>query len=293
MGQQEYDAFREYIKQWMLDNSDTYDEFEEMMNSKSNDGYQKIMTHAVALIPKYDEVIRKKMNSSSVEYTLDIEALFSAENLGAKLVAQFENTNKKSIVPAMICWLFFGRSFENMVERGEEMMNNPKVNRFQSFLIARTSKMLVKKSIDLGLRTCEDWEEYNNFRKIIDDNKVLDWALNTQEQPIIPLRRAEGVSALESMLLLDSKNKNILLDKIGEYINAGVKGKRIAFMILALRQLGNLPEITSDRQPFVAIKTHFNTYIGSDKSIYTYLDNGISKQFKADIDNLTAYFKVN
>jgi len=87
------------------------------------------------------------------------------------------------------------------------------------------------------------------------------------------------------MILLDGEKKNILLDKIGEYIHAGVKGKRIAFMILALRQLGYLPEITSDRQLFVAIKTHFNTYIGSDKSIYSYLDNEISKQFKADIDN--------
>ena len=294
MGQQEYDTFRERMKQWMLDNADTYDEFEEMMNSQSDAGYQKIMTQAMTLIPKYDKVIRKKMNSSSVEDTFDIEELFSAEDLGAKLIAQFENTNKKTIVQAMICWLFFGRSFENMIERGEEILNSPKTNRFQSFLIARTSKMLVKKSIDLGLRTRKEWEEYNNFKKIIDSNQVIDWVLNAPEQlPEAPLRRAEGVSALESMILLDSEKKNILLDKIGEYINVGVKGKRIAFMILALRQLGYLPEITSDRQLFFALKTHFNTYIGSDKSIYAYLDNGISKQFKADIDNLTAYFKVD
>ena len=77
MGQQEYDAFRERMKQWMPDNADTYDEFEETMNSQSDAGYQKIMTQAMALIPKYEKVIRKKMNSSSVEDTLDIEALFS------------------------------------------------------------------------------------------------------------------------------------------------------------------------------------------------------------------------
>lgn len=63
-------------------------------------------------------------------------------------------------------------------------------------------------------------------------------------------------------------------------------------MILALRGLGYLPEITSDRQLFTALKNHFNTYIGSDKSIYAYLENGISTQFKSEIDNLTAYFKV-
>ena len=40
MGQQEYDAFREQMRQWMLDNSDIYDEFEEMMNSQSDMGVQ-------------------------------------------------------------------------------------------------------------------------------------------------------------------------------------------------------------------------------------------------------------
>ena len=64
MGQQEYDAFRERMKQWMLDNADTYDEFEEMMNSQSDAGYQKIMTQAMALIPKYGKIIRKKKYAS-------------------------------------------------------------------------------------------------------------------------------------------------------------------------------------------------------------------------------------
>jgi hypothetical protein len=40
MEQQEYDAFREQMRQWMLDNSDIYDEFEEMMNSQSDMGVQ-------------------------------------------------------------------------------------------------------------------------------------------------------------------------------------------------------------------------------------------------------------
>lgn len=133
MGQQEYDAFRERMKQWMLDNADAYDEFEEMMNSQSDVGYQRIMGHAIALVPKYGKAISKKINSSYVGDTLDIEELFSAENLGIKLVGQFE---KNSIASAMICWLFFGRSFENMVERGEEIISSTGTNRFQKILIA-------------------------------------------------------------------------------------------------------------------------------------------------------------
>lgn len=293
MGQQEYDAFRERMKQWMLDNADAYDEFEEMMNSQSDVGYQRIMGQAIALVPKYGKAISKKINSSYVGDTLDIEELFSAENLGIKLVGQFE---KNSIATAMICWLFFGRSFENMVECGEEIISSTGTNRFQKILIASTTKLFISKSINLGLRTRQDWEEYNNFRKVIDSNQVMDWALESpeKEQPqTTPLQKVNKVLSLKNMILLNDEKKNMLLDKIEEYINTGVKGKRIAFMILTLRQLGYLPETTSDRQLFTAIKTRFNSYIGSDKSIYAYLDNGVSKQFKSEIDNLTTYFNVN
>jgi hypothetical protein len=229
------------MKQWMSDNADTYDDFEALMNSQSDAGYQKIMAQAMALVPKYEKAVSKKMNSGSVEDTLDIETLFADENLGAKLVGEFDAVKQGSIVPAAICWLFFGRSFENMVERGEEIMNSPNINRFQSFIVARTMKMLIKKSIDLGLRTREDWDEYNNLKKTIDSGQTMDWALSQQGgvEPQAPLlHKVEAASTLESMLLLEDEQKSKLLGKVGDYLNTGVKGKRVAFMILALRNSG-------------------------------------------------------
>ncbi|MEG1951879.1 MAG: DUF6043 family protein [Bacteroidales bacterium] len=59
MGQQEYDTFREQMKQWMLDNSDIYDEFEEVMNSQSDMGVQQIMAQAMTLVPEYGNLIFK------------------------------------------------------------------------------------------------------------------------------------------------------------------------------------------------------------------------------------------
>lgn len=293
MGQQEYDAFRKQMKQWMLDNSDTYDEFEEMMNSQSDMGVQQIMAQAMTLIPEYGKLISKKINSGSAEDVTEVEAAFANCNLAEELVSQF---GKASTVPAMICWLFFGRSFETMVENLERIVKDPTQNQSDKLFATHTIKLVIEQSIISGIRTSEDWGKYGNLRNIVDNNNALEWALNNieeSEEEATPLHHPEQVSALESMILLNSEKKKILLDKIGEYINTGVKGKRVAFMILALRGLGYLPEITSDRQLFTALKNHFNTYIGSDKSIYAYLDNGVSKQFKPDIDNLTAYFKVN
>ncbi|MEG1498460.1 MAG: DUF6043 family protein [Bacteroidales bacterium] len=103
MCQQEYNAFKEQMKQWMLDHSDIYDEFEEMMNSQSDVGVQQIMAQAMMLIPEYGKLISKKINSGSADDVADVEATFTENNLAAKLVKQF---GKTSTVPAMICWLF-------------------------------------------------------------------------------------------------------------------------------------------------------------------------------------------
>ncbi|CDN31160.1 hypothetical protein BN938_1064 [Mucinivorans hirudinis] len=293
MSQQEYDAFREQMKQWMFDNSDIYDEFEEMMNSQSDMGVQQIMAQAMTLIPEYGKLISKKINSGNADDVAEVEAAFEKANLAEELVNQF---GKASTVPAMICWLFFGRSFETMVENLERIVKDPTQNQSDKLFATQAIKLVIEQSIISGIRTAEDWGKYGNLRNITNNNNALEWALSNLEESdeeLTPLNRPEQVSVLDGMILLDGEKKKMLLDKIGEYINTGVKGKRVAFMILALRGLGYLPEITSDRQLFMALKTHFNTYIGSDKSIYAYLENGISTQFKSEIDNLTVYFKVD
>lgn len=292
MGQQEYYAFREQMKQWMFDNSDIYDEFEEMMNSQSDMGVQQIMAQAMTLIPEYGKLISKKINSGNADDVADVESAFEKANLAEELVSQF---GKASTVPAMICWLFFGRSFETMVENLERIVKDPTQNQSDKLFATQTIKLVIEQSIISGIRTVEDWSKYRNLRDITNNNNALEWALTNlakSDEEATPLHRHEQVSALESMILLDGEKRDRLLEKIEQYINTGVKGKRVAFMILALRGLGYLPEITSDRQLFTALKNHFNTYIGSDKSIYAYLENGISTQFKSEIDNLTAYFKV-
>ena len=293
MGQQEYNAFREQMKQWMFDNSDIYDEFEEMMNSQSDMGVQQIMAQAMTLIPEYGKLISKKINSGNADDVADVETAFEKANLAEELVSQF---GKASTVPAMICWLFFGRSYETMVENLERIIKDPTQNQSDKLFATQTIKLVIEQSIISGIRTAEDWSKYGSLRNIANNNNALEWTLNNleeQDEEATPLHRPEQVSTLEYMILLDSEKRDRLLEKIEQYINTGVKGKRVAFMILALRGLGYLPEITSYRQLFTALKNHFNTYIGSDKSIYAYLENGISTQFKSEIDNLTAYFKVD
>lgn len=298
MGRADYEAFKERMREWMSEHADAYDAFVEMMNYESDEGYQLVMTTAMKLLPKFAKAAAKQMNMRG---EIDVDTVIeqcSGLNLAQTIIAKFDKSTSdaNATLPAMICWLYFGRSFENMVERGEELSKHPKLVGIEKFFLARMMKMVVKKSIELGLRTREDWDDYYELKKIIAEGRVVDWVLQADDEnnrPPQSLDKAERPSTLESMILLDDEKKQALLDKIKQYIHSGVKGKRIALMILALRRLGYLPDITSSRQLFVALKSHYGTYIGSDKSIYAYLDDRVAVQFEADINDLAVYFKVD
>ncbi|GHT32261.1 hypothetical protein AGMMS49574_15420 [Bacteroidia bacterium] len=51
MGQQEYNNFKQHLKDWKEIHPEEYDCFEAEMNSRDAVGYQKIMNFAVSLVP--------------------------------------------------------------------------------------------------------------------------------------------------------------------------------------------------------------------------------------------------
>lgn len=298
MPEQKQDILKEHLNQWMLRNVDTYHAFEKLMNEQSNEGYQKILLVATTLFPAYRKLIEKKIHSKESENIGDIETFLTEEQIEKKFLEQLNLNDKETSLPAMLSWLYFGRSFENMVERGEELLNNRQTNRFYKSIISKTIKMIINQSIKLNLRTQQNWIDYQNLQTAIKENTVFDWALleKSLKPPNIENRSLEKKSnniPLDEMILLTAEEKTKLLSKINKFLQTGVKGKRVAFMIIALRQLGYLPTTTTNRQLFTAIKQKFNTYIGSDKSIYQYLDDATAKQFQSEIDILKIFFQVN
>ena len=61
MSQQEFDYFKQRIKDWMESHPEEYDCFEEEMNRKDNSGYQQILTMAFTLVPHLVHFIKAKV----------------------------------------------------------------------------------------------------------------------------------------------------------------------------------------------------------------------------------------
>ncbi|GAB6013069.1 DUF6043 family protein [Viscerimonas tarda] len=293
MGQQEYNNFKQRLKEWKETHPEEYNLFEEEMNGRDAVGYQKILNLAVTLVPAYQKFINQKANQGTFDDISEIENLFTENQLTQTLLNEFENPDKNTIIPAMLYWLYFGQSFERMVEKGEELRKMLDISYIRKFLIKSTIRLLRNKSISLGLRAKSDWEKHYLLMKEVDDSEVLDLDIDAKINTSFAKPKNNKELSLEDMIMVGDEKKEILLTKIRDYIRQGTKGKKIAWMILALRQLGYIPNTTSDRHLFNAIREKFGLDIGSDKGIYAYLDPSVQKYDRPEIEALMNYFKLN
>lgn len=181
MGQQEYDNFRRLIKEWLNTHPEEYAYFVEEMNDKNFKGFQKILTLAMKLAPQYKEATRKRMgNDTSSDFT-DLENILLNSNLAEKLINEFHCSNKKNIIPAMLAWLYYGRSYECMVEQGEELAQRTETPKYQKWMISFMVKFVISRSITNGMRSKEDWIAFRRQQKAIEENSLIEWSIEEEK----------------------------------------------------------------------------------------------------------------
>ncbi|OAV65980.1 hypothetical protein Barb6XT_02170 [Bacteroidales bacterium Barb6XT] len=223
---------------------DEYDRFEEEMNRKEATGYQTIMNLAVGLVPSYQKIINQKVNQGTFDDISDIENLFTENKLAQSLLKELENPNNDSTVPAIFSWLYFGQSFERLVEKGEEMRKSPDYSYLQKFMFAATNKIVVSTSIKFGLRTKADWEKHQQLMKMVDSDEVIDYASGEKEK----VGRKKSNKTLIEMLSSWVDDKELLLNRIEEYVKTKHTNLNLAQLKIALEELHYIESV--DIRPF-------------------------------------------
>lgn len=236
MTEQDFDSFKQQLREWMESHQAEYDWFEAEMNRKDDAGYQMVLAQAVALMPEYQKIIIKRVNRGPEENISDIEQLFTDNKLAEKLIAEFDKAPSETVVPAMLCWLYFGQSFERMVERGEELRRNPKIPFHQRAAIPLMIKILVKRSVKLGLRTKEDWKKQQSAMRLADSEDALEWAMN---EPAEKRKRGRPSTAMPLLEMFTStvRGPKKLIGKIGDYLTTKNSQLDTARLKIALDEL--------------------------------------------------------
>lgn len=236
MAQQDFDNFKQRLREWMESHPAEYDWFEAEMNRKDDAGYQMVLMQAVALVPEYQKIISKRVNRGPEEDISDIEQFFMENKLAAKLIAEFDKAPENTIVPAMLCWLYLGQSFERMVERGEELRRNPEIPFHQRMGIPLIIHLLVQRSVKLGLRTKEDWKKQRSAMRLADTKDTLEWAMNKPAEKRKPGRPSTAMS-LPEMFTSAVRSPKKLIGKIGDYLTTKHSQLDIARLKIALDEL--------------------------------------------------------
>ena len=183
------------------------------MNGRDAVGYQKILNLAVTLVPAYQKFINQKANQGTFDDISEIENIFAENKLAQTLLNEFENPSKDTIIPAMLYWLYFGQSFERMVEKGEELRKTPDISYIRIFLIKSTIRLLRNKSISLGLRTKADWERHYSLMKDVDSNEALDLEIDTKPNTQLVMSKNNKELSLEDMIMVADEKKRDSLNQ--------------------------------------------------------------------------------
>lgn len=243
MGQQEYDNFKRLVREWLNSHPKEYASFVEEMNDKEFKGFFKVFKVATALAPKYREAARKRtLNDRATDFE-ELENILQGSDLAGKLVNEFHNPNRKSIIPAMLAWLYYGRSYECMVEQGEELAKRKDISGLYKWLVSCMVKFIVRKSISSGMRTKEDWLAFRKQQKAIEENSLVEWSMEdedieetesteelAEEQPKSAGRKADTRTLPELLI----ENRDVILERIGARLKTHTTETDIARLYIAL-----------------------------------------------------------
>ena len=249
-----FEDFKRLIKEWLDAHPKEYGSFVEEMNRKDSAGFQKIFMLVAKIIPKYKNEVKKRMNNDTVKDFSSLESLLANSNLAENLVNEFHSTNKVSIVPAMLAWLYYGRSYECMVEQGENLIHNSRTNRVHRWILSLMVKYIIHKSISSGERTKENWEEFRLYKLSLSSETLVESALEEEifsdinETTVTNKKRGRPKDERTLEELLKPEEKADLLSKIRNRLLTKPTEKDIIYLKIALEETNLLREC--DIAPF-------------------------------------------
>ena len=243
MGQQEYDNFKRLIREWLDSHPDEYAAFVEEMNDKEFKGFVKVFKVATTLVPRYKEATRRRIGDDKISDFEELENVLLDSDLAQKIVNEFHHSKRRSIIPAMLAWLYYGRSYECMVEQGEELTQRKDIPKLYKWLISGMIKFIIRKSITNGMRSKEDWQVFRKQQKAIEENTLVEWAIEededtdeedtdtlSEEQPKTAGRKADTRTLPELLI----ERHDILIERIGTRLKTHATETDIARLFIAL-----------------------------------------------------------
>ncbi len=240
MSNKQYDEFKQELKVWMDGHPKEYNKFVEKMNSKSFSGFIKVYLLAKKMAPN---MIANFHASYHADLTSEEEfqSLCIDDSTTKSLIEEFNQNNRKSIVPAMLAWILFGKFYETMVFQLENLQKE-KPGFLYGCILSIMIKYAMRASIQSKRMTKADWKKFYKEKKARENGEVGTLYIDELDNPGImgrPKKDLEGISFSDYLL---SDDKEMLLDKISKRLREKNSGESIAMIYIILQEDGLLKD---------------------------------------------------
>lgn len=81
--------------------------------------------------------------------------------------------------PLVLSWLYYGKSFEAMVDMVSRQAGHPKAGNAERMGCSIVVRQIIEVSIKNGFRTQEDWDEHFAMKGAIENGSIGEWALQS------------------------------------------------------------------------------------------------------------------
>lgn len=298
MANQDFEQFKAEIKAWLDTHPDEYDRFVSEVNDKSASGLFKIFKLGLKLAPQMMHKFNNECHGDLADERLIHD--YAADNGTAKLlVDEFRDTDKSSIVPAMLAWLYYGKCYETMVLQLEAEATNPQNNFMEKKLAGLMVRFVISSSVRNKMRTKEDWESFYNEKEVLASGNIVTDGI---ERLSANSPQNENVQISDSPRVLKDylvANQDMLLEKIKKRVSTHPSGPDLARLYFALQEEGLLRgcdvatfhRTLSSEMPNCDLKTVRNLQVAvkklnDDTSRGKIKDISIERTY---IDNIRAY----
>ena len=81
--------------------------------------------------------------------------------------------------PLVLSWLYYGKSFEAMVDMVSRQAGHPKAGNAERMGCSIVVRQIIEVSIKNGFRTQEDWDRHLAMKSAIEKGGIVEWALQS------------------------------------------------------------------------------------------------------------------
>lgn len=299
--------FKNALLKWKEAHESEYNTFARAMRTDDASCYMRFYRSIILMMPRFRKRWSQDWESDNIDSFDDITVLVSESSLPKgivdicminndselpdsgqsdsildilkRLIGMKPKPKVRLSLPLIMCWLYFGKSFESMVEMLDIQSRSKGADAMDKEKCSIVAKAVIKASLSGGYRTQQDWDEYFERKNAIDSGDITRWAMEeirkgnpvedtgliesaTLQAPTYTVVEQKNTGRKKSEIrplseYLNCDNQDAVIEIIRKFIVNNNTGNGLALPYFALTQLGLFSRMVDNKEYSTGLMKQF------------------------------------